>query len=162
MKNLIKISVLLFIVSLTTNNCFAQHSDIDKKELINDMLNSQKFVFVPEYVSPMAGQGRVLTSPYSLEITKDTVKADMPYFGVAYTAPINPENAGIYFTSTKFNYDMSNGKQGRKEISIKTKDVHNARTIFLTVFSNGKATLNVTDQNRQPISFNGYIKEIQD
>jgi hypothetical protein len=161
MKNLIKIFVL-FIVSFSVNNVFAQNSNTDKKETIREMLNTQKFIFVPEYVLPMTGQERVLTSSYFLEITKDTVKADMPYFGVAYSAPINAENSGIYFTSTKFSYDISNGKKGRKEISIKTKDVSDATIIFLTVFSNGSATLNVTDQNRQPISFNGYIKKIED
>ena len=48
------------------------------------------------------GYRSIYLSPYYyLKVSKDTVVAYLPYFGRAYTAPADPTEGGIKFTSTK-------------------------------------------------------------
>jgi hypothetical protein len=84
---------------------------------------------------------------------------DVPYFGRAYTAPMDPTKGGIQFTSTKFEYKETKRKKGGWEILIKPKDTQDVSQMVLTVSETGFASLQVISNNRQPISFSGYVDE---
>src|SRR4051812_21227117 len=75
-------------------------SEADMKKL----LESKDFLFTAQSVNPMRGGTRNLTSEYDLKVQPDTITAYLPFFGRAYTAPIDPNEGGIKFTSTKFSY----------------------------------------------------------
>jgi hypothetical protein len=77
----------------------------------------------------------------------------------AYSAPIDPSQGGIKFTSTKFEYIKQPGKKDGWDITIIPKDASDVQKLYLHVTSKGYATLQVTSTNRQPISFNGIIEE---
>ncbi|MEP7319290.1 MAG: DUF4251 domain-containing protein, partial [Panacibacter sp.] len=94
-----------------------------------------------------------------LRISKDTIISYLPYFGRAYTAPISPEDGGINFTSTDFEYTTALRKKGGWSIEIKFKDQSQVREMNLTIFDNGRADLFVSSNNRQSISFSGNIRE---
>jgi hypothetical protein len=98
-----------------------------------------------------------LTSDYSLTVRKDSVISYLPYFGRAYTAPIGKTSGGIEFTSTDFVYTSKQNKKGGWQIEIKPNDETDVRQMLLTVSKNGYGSLSVTSNNRQAISFNGYI-----
>ena len=42
---------------------------------------------------------------------------------------------------------------------MKPKNDNDVRELYLTAFTNGNASLQVTSNNRQNISFNGYIEK---
>ncbi len=123
------------------------------------IVESKNYIFIAQSANPQRGQVRHLTSDYDLVITGDTVIASLPYFGRAYTAPINPAEGGINFTSSDFDYIPDKKKKGRWEILIRPKGVSDTRELHLTIFDNKKASLLVYSTNRESISFNGYIKE---
>jgi hypothetical protein len=122
---------------------------------------SIEFVFVAESVSPMAGRTRTLTSLYDVRITKDTVIADLPYFGRAYSTTYNMSGGGIEFLSTEFDYSVIKKKKGRYEITINPRDARDVRELTLTVFDNGRADLRVTSDTRQTIGFSGHVESIK-
>jgi hypothetical protein len=124
---------------------------------VKSMIESGHYVFKAQTVLPTSGRTRQLTSEYTLRISKDTVIADLPYFGQAYTAPANLTGGGISFTSVKSVYSVTQGKKNRWEIMIKPGDVRDVENLSLTVFENGSADLNVTSRDKQPISYRGYI-----
>lgn len=130
-----------------------------KEASIKSLLNSKNFVFKAQSVSPTGGTLRQLTADYDLIVSPDTIRTFLPYFGRAYSAPINPSDGGINFTSTKFDYRYTERKKGRLEIAILPKDAQDVRQMLLNVSRNGSASLLVLSNNRQPISFNGYITE---
>lgn len=105
----------------------------------------------------MSGRTRQLTSEYTLEVVPDTVVAYLPYFGRAYTAPMDPTKGGIQFTSTKFDYKVDSLKKGGWSVKIRPSDVREVQDLNLQISSEGYATLNVTSTQRQPISFTGVI-----
>jgi hypothetical protein len=134
----------------------------DKTAHIKDMIGAQRYIFKAQSATPSRG-GRLvqLSSEYDLTVSKDTVRSYLPYFGRAYSAPIDGRGGGIDFTSINFEYNQKERKKGGWDITIRPKDITDPRELLLTVFDNGSASLRVLSNNREPISFNGYIAEKQ-
>ena len=162
MKTLKKsLTAILFFIALMGDVLLvtAQKPPTAKEVAIKNLVDSQQYVFYAQNVTPMSGRQRFLTTDYTVSVSKDSIISDLPFFGRAYSAPINPSDGGIKFTSTDFDYKLVPRKKGGWDISIKPKDTPNGQQFNLTVFENGTASLQATSTSRQPISFNGYIKE---
>jgi hypothetical protein len=148
-----KVALLLSAIVAFSFEAGAQEKDPAK---VRAMVESKNFVFKADYVNPQTGRSRNLTSEYDLTIKPGEVISYLPYFGRAYSAPINSEG-GIKFTSTDFDYKLLKQKEHSWEISIKPKDARDIQEMFLTIFDNGTGSLTVNSLNRQTISFRGYI-----
>lgn len=167
-KNLLAFAVLLLI----TMQARAQTD----KETTFRVINAQNFIFNATSAMPMAnmdvnnilskmpgGNGggliQLTGSQYQLTVAKDSVEAYLPYYGRAYTATMNPDDSGIKFKSKDFKYKIGQKKKGAWVITINPKDTKDTQSMTLNVSENGYATLNVNSNNKQSISFNGYISE---
>lgn len=126
---------------------------------IKNKIQAKSYVFMVQSVSPMRGNMRQLTPEYDLRVSPDSIISWLPYFGRAYSAPVSASEGGIKFTSTNFTYTMMNRNKGGWDIKIKPKDAADINQLFLTVFANGNASLQVISNNREPITFNGYISK---
>ncbi|SFD90551.1 protein of unknown function [Chitinophaga sp. CF118] len=159
MKRLQKISTgLITLILLSSSGLHAQKKDDLKKEAIEQMVTSHNYVFKAQTVLPTgAVPNRQLTAEYDLQVSPDTIICYLPYFGRAYTAPMDPTKGGIKFTSTKFDYKETQRKKGGWDILIKPHDTQDASQLSLSISSTGYASLQVISNNRQPISFSGYI-----
>ena len=139
----------------------AQNSKDDKKHEqsaeIGKLIQSKNFVFVAQYALPLGGRSVNLTSLYDVKLSGDTITSDLPFYGRAFVAPINPSDGGIHFTSTKFDYTINEKKKGGWNITIEPKDTKDVRQMFLSVSENGYASLQVTSNNRQAINYTGYV-----
>jgi len=124
---------------------------------IKSMIDAKSYVFVAQYVQPMRGGNRYITPDYDLRVGADSLVAYLPYFGRAYVAPMNNEDAGVQFTTTKFDYKTVENKDGW-DISIIPKNAKDIRRMQISVSKNGYATLHVTCDNRDPISYQGYVE----
>ena len=109
----------------------------------------------------MSGRTRQLTSDYDVKVTKAQVVSYLPYFGRAYSAPIDPSQGGIQFTSKDFDYTTTPRKKGGWDIQLKPKDYRDVQQMSLSITEDGYASLQVTSTNRQLISFTGYITAIK-
>lgn len=98
-------------------------------------------------------------SQYQLVIEKDKVEAFLPYYGRAYIANRDVTDSGIKLKSSDFTYLTEKKKKGSYIITIKPKNDRDVQSMTLSISQNGYATLNVNSNNRQPITFNGYISE---
>jgi hypothetical protein len=125
---------------------------------IKAMVDAKNFVFKAQTASPMTGTPLQLSAGYDLTVSKDHIVAYLPYFGRATTAPIDPTDGGIKFTSQSYVYNVTAHKGGGWDVLIDLKDVPAVRTITITFFDNGSATLDVTSNQRDPISFRGRIE----
>lgn len=105
------------------------------------------------------GNIQLNSSQYQLVVTKDSLDAFLPYYGRAYTANMNPNDSGIKFKTKSFSYKADKKKKGNWLISIKPKDAKDVESMTLSIGESGYATLNVNSNNRQSITFNGYISE---
>lgn len=127
---------------------------------VKEMIDARQIVFTAQYAQPMGGRSIYLTTRYDLRINSDTISADLPYFGRAYNAPMNITDAGIRFTTSHMKISILQKKKNQWIITLLPDDNLSAdvREMMLTVFSNGKASLQVNSNNRQPISFTGSVE----
>lgn len=54
---------------------------------VREAINADHYKINVDYMQPMKGRSRALTSDYSIEIRNDSVFSYLPYFGVAYNVP---------------------------------------------------------------------------
>lgn len=149
--------VILFI-SLLTGTVLVQAQQNDPAAT-RAMVEAKNYTFKAQQVYPQSGRNLTLTSEYDVAIRPDSVISFLPYFGRAFTAPINPAEGGIKFTSTDFEYTIEKSKKRSWDIFIKPRDASDVQQMNLTIFDNGNATLQVTSLNRQGITFRGYVTE---
>jgi uncharacterized protein DUF4251 len=157
-------ALFLFIPLLASVPTAAQtpaSSGADKKAAkqatIKNMMEAQNYIFKAQTALPMGARTRQLTTDYDLRVTKEKIVSYLPYFGRAYSAPIDPTKGGIQFTSKNFDYTLTPGKKDGWTVVIKPKDYGDIQQMTLFVSSDGYASLQVTSINRQPISFNGTV-----
>lgn len=137
----------------------AKEKDAQEDAVIKEAVDSKNFVFKAQTIVPMSGMSRQLNANYDLDISSDKIISFLPYMGRIYTPPIDPAAGPLRFTSTDFEYAMQPGKKGGWQISIKPKDVRSVREFNLNVTENGYATLQVNGNDRQPVTFYGYVIE---
>lgn len=158
-----KIRILLFaLLSLfLTNMLFAQSTKEDKKkaqyEQLKAMIDSKRYTFTAQQATAQGGRTKQLTSTYTLKVHQDTLDADLPYFGRAYSATYGSDNGGIQFQTTSFDYDAEDRGDKGWIIVIKPKDQSSASKMTLSLGTSGYGTLIVNSNNRQMISFYGWI-----
>lgn len=126
--------------------------------VVRQKLEDKKYTFIAQSANPMRGRVVQLTSVYDLRISGDSVVAALPYYGRAYSAPINPSDNGINFTAVTSEYKSVYRKK-RWEITIRPKEVSTVNEMNLIIYPNGRATLQVNSNIRQPISFYGFLSE---
>lgn len=162
-------AVLLILLSLNLMPVLAQTDKTDTEKLIA----SKNFVFNATRANPISepalnqimgpnAMNNILdlsNGRYFLRVTKDSIVADLPFFGRSYSAPMNTDDTGTRFTSKDFKYSAIKKKKNWI-ITIEPKDVRDSQRLMIRVSESGSATLNVNNYNRQAISFEGDIKKI--
>jgi Domain of unknown function (DUF4251) len=129
-----------------------------KAAAMKSLVESGAYIFRAQSVMPLSGRVRQLTTDdYTLKITADKITSDLPYFGQAYTAPMDPTKTGIQFTSKDFTYTLTPRKKGGWDVLIKPKDYKDVQQMSMSISADGYASLQVISANRQAISFNGVI-----
>ena len=153
------VASLSFLLLLS---CGATQSAADKAqnaEALGSKIANMDFKFSATYAYPQNFRSVYLSPYYDVTVSSDTVKCYLPYYGRAYTAPMNPSEGGIKFTSTSFDYDIKNGKKaGNWMVTIRTKDTTRPFTLVFNLWSNGTGRLSVDDPDRQTISFQGNVE----
>lgn len=166
LRNILSLAALFIAIQV--------NGQTDKETTIK-IINNQHYIFNATTAIPMAnrevnevlsrmpggtgGTIQLLGSKYELSVAKDSVEAFLPYYGRAYTATMNPDDSGIKFKSKKFEYKAVQRKKGAWLITMKFKDTKDPQTMTLSVSENGYATLHVNSNNRQAITFSGFLSE---
>jgi hypothetical protein len=158
----IKFSFLIMVTTLLLFRCSSsQKTGKLSSDEIKNVIDSSQFIFVAERVNPLRGSTRYLTSKYNVTIKKDTIDCDLPYFGRAFQAPIDPLKGGIRFVSSDFSRSINSKNENEWEILFKPNDNADVQQLSFDIFNSGTATLHVTNTHRDPISFYGHIERIK-
>lgn len=153
--------VIIFSIILISTSSFAQTKDqkkAAKAEKIKTAVESKQYVFVAQTMIPIGFRSRQVTTPYDVSVFGDSLISYLPYMGRAYNASYGSTDSPLSFTSTQFDYSKTDRKKGGWDVVIKTKDITtDTYTYQLTIYDNGSAYLQVSGNNRQSISFDGYV-----
>lgn len=162
LNNLSKAALLLMLFATTFVTVASaqtkQEKEAAKAAEVKKLVDDRRFVFVTQSVLPQSGRVVQVNSDFDFTVTKDTIISYLPYFGRAFNVSSSMEG-GIKFTSNDFEYTTTEKKKGGWDIVIKPKDVREIQSVRLSITESGYAYVQVQSVNRQPISYNGYIRE---
>lgn len=151
----------ILIGFLLFNACISQKNKTLHQQELKTMVENRQFKFIAQQITPLRTYINTnsinLGNDYYLAISKDTIDCYLPYFGVSNTAPIDPRKMGIEFTTTEFSYNKSTNKKGGYDIKILPKNTSQASQIYLNISDDGYATLSITQNLRDGISYTGII-----
>lgn len=151
--NLIKLVASFLTAILCATQLMAQENN---ETALKNLLSTKTFVFKAQSAWPLQGTVVQLNPGFDMKMLSDSINTYLPYFGRSYASSYNG-NGGINFTSTKFEYKLKEKSKGGWEIVIKPSDAKDINELIYSISSNGFATLQVTSNNRQAISFYGVI-----
>jgi hypothetical protein len=127
-----------------------------KQEAVRKTIASEAYKIDVDMALPMSGRNIPLTSLYSLAVRGDSVISYLPYFGRGYTLPYGG-GKGLNFSAPLKDYSMEMNKKGTASIRFGARTDEDVYDFRIKVFSNGSASIDVTMQNRQSISFQGKM-----
>jgi len=130
-------------------------ADITAME-VESKIRSNSYEIKVNRVNPMSGKSRYLTSDYSVRISGDSAYVYLPYFGRAYSTPMNGDG-GIKTSTAMDNYKVDYKKGKSWSINFRAKGADDTYRFSISVWTSGKASVNVTCNNRQPISYWGDL-----
>ena len=155
-------AILVVTIGLLFFGCGASQSATEKAQqaqFLSEKIESFNFKFIATHAYPQNFNPVYLSSPYDVKVSSDTVQAYLPYYGRAFSAPMDPSEGGIKFTSTDFKYEIEKGrKAGNWIIKIITADTNRPFELNFNLWDNGSGSLNVQDRDRQNISFQGSVE----
>ena len=152
--------LLLFGANPITAQDTKQEKQAKKEAAIRSLIETQHYSFEAQSVSPLGSPTKQLSYGYELKMRKDTLEAYLPYFGKAHQATIaSSGDGGIRFKTTDFKYEITEGKKGGWDITMIPKNAGDTKQLFLSISSNGYGTLQVNSNNKQSISFYGFIRK---
>lgn len=127
-------------------------------EKVTAMVNKGNFEIRMTNAYPVRLQSVVLGSDYTLKIKNDSAFAYLPYYGVAYIAPMNPSDGGIKFAEPLRGYKIS--KDTKKNVWNITYQINTPQyqySFYLQIFDNGSADIHVVSPQRESIHFGGEL-----
>lgn len=149
--------------------------EMDSKT-VDALVNSQDFTFHAQRANPTnydvikvmnsmpnSTSTRILdlNGDYTIIVKDKMLDVVLPYFGRSFKANIGGDNS-YRFTSKDYTVTKSQNKKGKWTIKIKPNDVNNVDEIIIEVFKNGKAFTSVRGNDRQPISYDGYVSKSEE
>lgn len=149
----------LFILFISTFCLSYSQAQETNEATLKNLLTTKSFVFKAQSAWPLQGTVVQLTAGFDMKLMNDSINTYLPYFGRSYQAGYASNNGGISFTSTKFEYKLKEKQKGGWELTIKPTDAKEINQLIYSISKNGYATLQVTSNNRQAISFYGIIEK---
>ncbi len=169
MRNfLLPISIILFFCI----TAFAQNSKKEAKnkvkqeqyESILNLVQSGKYEFVGRKANPQSGRQIDLTTrPNFLRVKGENASAELPFFGRAFSGGYSNSDGGINFDGPMDNYSVENNdKKRRLTIKFRVKGPGDTYNCILSVSSLESASLSVSSNKKQSISYTGVVRDISE
>jgi len=150
-------AAVMLVTACATRQTTAER-DIAATEIRN-AVEAFDFRFTPRSAHPMGFRSMQLTHTFEVNVSSDTVRVNMPFFGRAFRAPMHSTDGGYHFTSTDFDYSVEHGRRdGNRLVQITFHDLGRRVVFDFDIWESGSARLNVIDADRQSISFQGDIR----
>lgn len=134
-------------------------------ESIADTCEAESVYDIEVIAALPSGRGQViLTSPYSLKVSRDTVESALPYYGRAYNVPYGG-GSGLFFSGRPEEYSDVETKPGQRKISFKVRTDEDLFSFAVTLDCRGDkqggedctAFITVSSGQRQTISYRGRV-----
>lgn len=153
---------VIAISLLALYGCSSSRETTFMNQELEKALTSDSWLFTAQQSNPQPPANRGLDAGYELKCEQHKLQSYLPYYGRSYSGTTAYTNQNpLDFKTTEYTIQRSNGKKGSKVLLIRPGSIPEIMEYRLTVFNNGRATLDVTFNNRSPISFSGQLSVIK-
>lgn len=154
------ILAVLFLVTSGFQPSDRRQRKLQKERETMELIESGQFRFVARSARSSLGNFNNLSPNYDLVFDSMRVKAFLPYYGRAYSAPYNGEG-GVKFNIKADRIEKKWEKRKKRyRITTQVRDNDDSYSILLTASLSGYADLQINFQNRQMISYYGTIEKL--
>ena len=130
-------------------------------QMVRQGVETGNFTIDIDRMYPLRGTSKMVNN-YSVKVKDNVLISYLPFIGQAWRVPYGGGHA-LNFDAPIVNYTVTQPRTDGYEIRIYVKTDEDEHLYRLTVFDNGRASLDVQSQNRDRISYTGemdfYSKE---
>lgn len=119
-------------------------------------LENQHYTIAVDWMRPLGGMPRNVSSTYELKINGDEVDSYLPYVGEAYRLPYGG-GKGLNFKGRMDHYRVTQTTSNRYVIEFDVTNDEDTYHYRIDMFTNGKAIIDVIARDRDAISFDGEM-----
>jgi len=154
----------LLAVLLTVSSCGVLSSETREErvlreareaQMVVDNLSAGNFTIDIDRMYPIRGTSQHVTN-YSVSVKDGVLDSHLPYIGQAWRVPYGGGHA-LNFKAPVGTYNVVQTRKDGYEVRIYVKTDEDQHIYLLTVFNNGRASLEVQSQNRERISYSGAM-----
>ena len=122
---------------------------------VRESVETGNFTIDIDRMYPLRGTSKIVSS-YSVTVKDNVLISHLPFVGQAWRVPYGGGHA-LNFDAPILNYTVSQARKDGYEIRIYVKTDEDEHLYLLTVFENGRASLDVQSGNRDRISYTGQM-----
>ena len=154
----------LLAVVLTVSSCGVLSSETREEralreareaKMVDENLQSADFRIEIDRMYPVRGSSQHVTN-YSVTVKDGVLNSHLPYIGQAWRVPYGGGHA-LNFKADIGSYNVVRTRDDGYEVRIYVKTDEDQHVYTLTIFNNGRTSLDVQSQNRERISFSGMM-----
>lgn len=160
MKKVLLLTTTILAVMLAAcgmgNSLTKAEREAQVEQQVITALENRVYTIAVDWMKPLGGMARHVSSNYELKIDQDKVDSYLPYVGEAYRLPYGG-GKGLNFKGEIMNYNMTQMTSNRYLVEF---DVSNDEDVYhyrIDMFSNGKAIIDVIGRDHDAISFDGEM-----
>ena len=132
-----------------------ERAQLIAQQIVNSLEN-RNYTIAVDWMKPLGGMSRHVSSNYELKINGDEVDSYLPYIGEAYRLPYGGSK-GLNFKGTIENYSVTQVTSNRYVIEFNVRNDEDFFHYRIDLFNNGKAVIDVIARDRDAISFDGEM-----
>ena len=121
-----------------------------------ESLDMGQFTIAVDWMKPLGGMPRHVSSNYELKVNGDEIDSYLPYVGEAYRLPYGG-GKGLNFKGKIDNYTISYPTSNRAHIEFSVTNDEDPYFFRIDVFNNGKSIIDIIARDRDAISFDGEM-----
>ena len=123
---------------------------------VQEGLDSRHYTIAVDWMKPLGGVPRHVSSNYELKVDGDDVDSYLPYVGEAYRVPYGG-GKGLNFKGKIENYTITYPTSNRSHIEFMVNNGEDVYYFRIDVFDNGKSIIDIIAQDHDAISFDGEM-----
>ena len=154
----------LLAVVLTVSSCGVLSNETREErvlreareaKMVDENLQSANFRIEIDRMYPVRGSSQHVTN-YSVTVKDGVLNSHLPYIGQAGRVPYGGGHA-LNFKADIGSYNVVRTRDDGYEVRIFVRTDEDQHVYTLTIFNNGRTSLDVQSQNRERISFSGMM-----
>ena len=149
-------AVVLMATSCKTDGLTKVEREAQVTRQVQEGLDTRHYTIAVDWMKPLGGMPRHVSSNYELKVNGDEVDSYLPYVGEAYRLPYGG-GKGLNFKGTIEHYSITYPTSNRSHIEFTVTNVEDSYQFRIDVFNNGKAIIDVIARDRDAISFDGEM-----